>query len=50
MTYKWPYLMAVELWNVEYTVCLVIYETEEITPDFCFSNQTQFDLESMNGI
>ena len=31
------------------TVCLVIYEAKQI-PDLYFSNQTRFDLKSINGI
>ena len=29
-------------------VCLMIYETKEM-PDLNFSNQTRFDLKSING-
>ena len=32
-----------------WTDCLEIYETKEI-PDLFFSNQTRFDLKSINGI
>ena len=50
--YIWPHLnlqIADKLRNTEKTVCLMIYETKEI-PDLYFSNQTRFDLKSINGI
>ena len=44
--------IVVKLWNTEY--CLLIYETKELIyetkTNLFFSNQTRFDLKSINGI
>ena len=43
------FVLPFQLWNTQQTVCLVIYETKEI-PNLYFSNQTPFDLKSVNEI